>query len=98
MAKITAKKVIYNVKQKYVEATGDTSKITYGNIDDKVGTLVSPPQGVVAISRNGVVDVSDYANADVTVPDIITTGTIATVAKTQSTLEVFSTNTIAEVV
>ena len=53
MAKITAKKVLYNVKQKYIEATGDNSRITYGNIDDKVYNMPKIFNPTIPISLFG---------------------------------------------
>lgn len=46
MAKTTAKRVLYDVKEAYKQVSDDKDVITYGNIDDKIRRL-SLPQGKI---------------------------------------------------
>lgn len=61
MGKISIKKVISDVRDAYVDLTGDTDEITYGNISTKIseietgggegdGSLKSPFYSVVEIT------------------------------------------------
>lgn len=53
MAKISLKQVVHNIKEKYVSATGDTSEITYSNIDDKVYNMPKLFNATIPISLIG---------------------------------------------
>lgn len=48
MADINLTQVIHDVKEAYVDLTGDTDDITYGNISTKISEIQTGGGGVIA--------------------------------------------------
>lgn len=73
MAKVNKDELIDGIAQDYVDNSGDTATITFGNLRPKLDTAVYP-KGTLEITSNGQHNVRTYENVDVEVPQ--PTGTI----------------------
>jgi hypothetical protein len=67
MAKVNKDELIDGIAQDYVDNSGDTATITFGNLRPKLDTAVYP-KGTLEITSNGQHNVRAYENVDVEVP------------------------------
>lgn len=54
MADINLNQVIHNVKEAYVDLTGDTDDITYGNISEKISEIQTGGSNSFDIVKNKI--------------------------------------------